>query len=73
MKNIEQKGVLCIYNDDRELVAIVEKDEKSRKNVFYTCKEMDFATLERFLKADTVKAKGHPIIINSDIKELTTK
>lgn len=43
------EGVITIYNEQGELTAIVLKDEKSRKNVFYTTNEMGFEEIRSLL------------------------
>lgn len=47
----KQIGTLAVFNsdNDNELVAVVCKDDKSRKNVFYKCSEMGFGEIEALL------------------------
>lgn len=42
----EKEGVITLFNKEGELIGVVRKDMVSRKNVFYTCSEMDFEQLE---------------------------
>lgn len=50
-----KEGVLTIFNESGELMAIVYKDMKTRKNVFYSVNEMGMEELEHLLKTETVK------------------
>ncbi len=56
-KNTSKEGVVCIKNDNGDLVAIIYKDMSSRKNIFYSCTEMSLEQLEEFVKSDLVNAK----------------
>lgn len=53
----KQTGVLAVFNseNDNELVAVVVKDDKSRKNVFYACSEMGFAEIEALINGNLIK------------------
>jgi hypothetical protein len=42
-------GVLSVYNDKQELIAIVVKDETSRKNVIYNVSEAGLEDIELLL------------------------
>lgn len=44
-----QEGVLIKVNEKEELIAVVRKDPTSRKNIFYTCREMSLAEIEHLL------------------------
>lgn len=48
--NIKKEGVITVYDDRGELKAIVLKDEKTRKSVFYSVLEMGFEEIEALLK-----------------------
>ena len=48
-------GVIAILDEKGELVAIIHKCMKTRKNVFYSVSEMGMDELEILLKTDTVK------------------
>lgn len=56
--NTIKQGVMCVYNKENELIAIVHKDEKSRKNVFYSCIEMGTEEIEVLLNCDKVVLKS---------------
>ncbi len=53
----KKEGVTTIFNEEGELVAIIYKDMKSRKNIFYTCTEMSMDELEQMVGSDTIKIK----------------
>lgn len=53
----EKIGLMVVYNDARELVAVIHKDEKSHKNIFFSCSEMDMTQIEHLLTIDTSKIK----------------
>lgn len=57
MSLAKQTGILAVFNsdNDNELVAVVVKDDKTRKNVFYACSEMGFAELEALINRNLVK------------------
>ncbi len=57
----KQEGVITIFDKEGELSAIIYKDMKSRKNIFYTCTEMGFEELEKMVGADVIKAKPNEI------------
>jgi hypothetical protein len=44
------ESVITIFNKEGELTGIIRKDMVSRKNVFYTCAEMNFDELEALFK-----------------------
>lgn len=44
--NAKKVGVTIILNKDNELLSLIYKDEKTRKNIFYSCKEMGMDDLE---------------------------
>lgn len=51
----EKIGVTCVYEEDN-LIAIIHKDAKSRKNIFYSCEEMevkDSDVIPKHLEVDT--------------------
>jgi len=45
MLKTEKKGVLLVQDKEKNLVAIVHKDDATRKNLLYICTE---ATLDQF-------------------------
>ncbi len=53
----QQAGVIALINKDGDLEAIIYKDPRSRKNVFYRCQEMAFDELETLFKNDGIIAK----------------
>lgn len=58
------EGVITIYNEQGELTAIVLKDEKSRKNVFYTVTEMGFEDIRSLLSADVKSYENVVVDLN---------
>jgi hypothetical protein len=54
MKTTLKEGVTTIHDDDG-LIAIIYKDMKTRKNVFYKCSEMDMTELEHLVGSDVAK------------------
>jgi hypothetical protein len=50
----QKEGVTTIFNRDGDLVAIIYKDMKSRKNVFYSVAEMGMEELETLVGSDKV-------------------
>lgn len=52
MKKTEKVGVLCVYDNDNNLIAINKIDMVSRKHVFYKCVEMSEEEIEGLLKCD---------------------
>jgi hypothetical protein len=51
----QQEGVVTIFNDKNELIAIIYKDMNSRKNIFYSVTEMGMKELEKLVGSDVVK------------------
>ena len=51
----QKQGVTCVYNDEKELIAVIHKDETTRKNVFYSCGEMSMEQLEELVGSSVVK------------------
>lgn len=51
----KQESGSFIYDEDGDLIAVIHKDEKIRKVLFYACKEMNMTELERLLGSDTIK------------------
>lgn len=52
----KKEGITSIFNSEGELIAIIYKDLKSRKNIFYSCNEMAMEELERLVGSDTVQS-----------------
>jgi len=52
MKTTEKIGVLCVYDGDKNLIAVNKLDMVSRKHVFYKCIEMSEEEIELLLKGD---------------------
>lgn len=48
----QQAGVITLMDENGDLRGIIVKDVKTHKNIFYTCTEMDFDTLQDLFKAD---------------------
>lgn len=46
----KKEGVLTVYNDKNELIALVVKDESTRKNIIYTTVEAGLEEIESLLK-----------------------
>ncbi len=46
----DQEGVITLINEQGVLKGLIRKDPISRKNVFYSCTEMDFEELQRIFK-----------------------
>ncbi len=59
MKSTQKEGVTTIFSKDGELEAIIYKDMKSRKNVFYKCEEMSMEELEQMVGSDIIKTKSN--------------
>lgn len=57
MPKTSQEGVITVYNEENELVAIVKKDEVSRKNVFYSVSEMGFEEIGSLIEGKLTQAK----------------
>jgi len=55
MNTTSKEGVTCIFDTNKELVAIIFKDPKSRNNILYSCAPMDMEEIERLLGSDIVK------------------
>src|SRR3990167_5198575 len=49
---LSKDDVISILDKDGDLVAIIRKDMKSRKNVFYAVREMGMDELEILLKTE---------------------
>ncbi len=49
-KNIKKESIIAVYDEQGDLEAIVVKDDKSRKSVFYAVSEMGFEEIEALLK-----------------------
>ncbi len=43
----EEIGVIALLDASGELVGLVHKDQKSRKNVMYECQEMSFDLIKQ--------------------------
>jgi hypothetical protein len=41
----DKEGIITLIDEEGELFGIIRKDMKSRKNIFYSCKEMSFDEL----------------------------
>lgn len=54
-KHTETEGVITVKDNEGELTAIIYKDMVSRKNIFYSCKEMSFEELGEMIGSDKVK------------------
>jgi hypothetical protein len=54
-KSTQKEGVTTIFDNEGNLIAIIYKDMKSRKNVFYSVSEMGMEELEQLVGSDTVK------------------
>jgi hypothetical protein len=54
-KSTQKEGVTTIFDSEGNLIAIIYKDMKSRKNVFYSVSEMGMEELEQLVGSDTVK------------------
>jgi hypothetical protein len=52
----EQEGVMCLIDDKGELCGVIRKDMMTRKNIFYSCKEMSFEDLQALFKTDNKTA-----------------
>jgi hypothetical protein len=46
----KKEGVITIYNDKNELIALIVKDESSRKNIIYNASEAGLEEIEGLLK-----------------------
>lgn len=46
----KKEGVMTLFDESGELYGIIYKDMTSRKNIFYSCKEMSFEDLEGIFK-----------------------
>lgn len=55
MHTTSKEGVTCIFNTDKELVALIFKDPNTRNNVLYSCEQMGMEEIERLLGSDIVK------------------
>ncbi len=53
--NTSQEGVLAVFDEEKNLIAIVYKDPLTRKNVFYSVSEMGMEEIELLLKTETIK------------------
>lgn len=51
----QKEGVITIFDDEGELIAIIYKDMKSRKNIFYATTEMSMEELEKLVGSDKIK------------------
>lgn len=54
--NTEKEGVFTVCNDRGELVAILRKDPRSKKNLVYRCEEASLEDIERLLKGNKAEA-----------------
>lgn len=52
MKTTEKVGVLCVYDNEKTLIAINKLDMATRKHIFYKCVEMSEEEIEGLLKCD---------------------
>lgn len=50
-----QEGVIAVFNEEEELIAIVRKDLISRKNVLYSVSEMGFEQIAELLEGKILK------------------
>lgn len=57
MLKTAREGVTTIFDEEGELIAMIYKDFKSRKNVFFSCSEMSMEEIETLVKSDIVKIK----------------
>lgn len=48
-----KEGVVTMLNEDSELVGIIYRDAKSRKNILYTCTEMSVEEITEFISNST--------------------
>jgi hypothetical protein len=46
----KKEGVITIYDKQKNLIAIVLKDEATRNNIFFTTEKMSFDEIELLLK-----------------------
>lgn len=53
----QKEGVITLFNKEGDLIGIIRKDMVSRKNIFYSCSEMDFDQLETLFKNYDVQNK----------------
>lgn len=48
----QEEGLLTILSEKGDLIGVVYKDTRNRKNVFYKCEEMDTEDLKQLLGED---------------------
>lgn len=51
IKSVVDEGVVCLYDEQGSLVGILHKGQ-DRKNIFYSCTQMDFDELKALIKQD---------------------
>lgn len=50
-----KEGVLCMFDENYKLSAVIFKDKNTHQNIFHSCKEMNMDELEQMVGADTVQ------------------